>query len=176
MPPISPDSRHLIVQTKWTPEEDVRLRALIERNRSAAQAAAELGRSRSSVLGRAFRLGIGFHGEGAKTLRFFPGMAPQTRLDLKRLEQIELYRQYREEPDPSEDRSHARSFLEAMGRPVCTWFLKGEEGRHGLVCGHRAQTGLSYCAHHQTKSVAPPETAEQDDTPGVNRRVVGEAA
>lgn len=167
-----PHSRAIIVQTKWAPEEDVRLREMIDNNRSAAQAAAELARSRSSVLGRAFRLGLGFHGEGAKTLRFFPGMAPQTRLDLKRLEQIELYRQYREEPDPSEDRSHARSFLEAMGRPVCTWFLKGEEGRHGLVCGHRTVPGLSYCAHHQTKSVAPPDDAAVEENAGA----LGESA
>jgi GcrA cell cycle regulator len=163
------EDRAPIVQTKWTSEEDVRLRTLIDNNRSAAQTAAELGRSRSSVLGRAFRLGLGFHGEGAKTLRFFPGMAPKTGLDLRRLEQIELYRQYREEQDPTEDRSHARSFLEAMGRPVCTWFLKGEEGRHGLVCGHRALPGLSYCAHHQTKSKAPPDVAAETQIPGLGR-------
>ncbi|BCJ90321.1 hypothetical protein IZ6_10560 [Terrihabitans soli] len=169
------DDKIKIVQTKWTPEEDARLRCLIEANRSAAQTATELGRSRSSVLGRAFRLGIGFHGEGAKTLRFFPGMAPKTGLDLRRLEQIELYREYREEPDPSEDRSKARSFLEAMGRPVCTWFLKGEEGRRGLVCGHRTLPGSSYCAHHKAKSVAPPEEAGEDEEPKAARNL-GEAA
>jgi GcrA cell cycle regulator len=155
-----PEGRTPIVQTKWTEEEDRRLQTLIASNRSAAQAAVELGRSRSSVLGRAFRLGIGFHGEGARTLRFFPGMAPKTGLDLRRLEQIELYREYRVEPDPTEDRSKARPFLEAMGRPVCTWFLKGEEGRRGLVCGHRALPGLSYCAHHKAKSIAPSEDGE----------------
>jgi hypothetical protein len=160
------DGRELIIQTRWTTEEDVRLRAMIDTNRSAAQAAAELRRSRSSVLGRAFRLGLGFHGEGAKTLRFFPGMAPKTGLDLRRLEQIELYRQYREEPDPSEDRSKARPFLEATGRAACTWFLKGEEGRRGLVCGHRTLPGISYCAHHRAKSTAPCEDAdaEKEDT------------
>lgn len=160
-----PKGRALVVQTKWTEEEDRRLRMLIDANRSAAQTATELGRSRSSVLGRAFRLGLGFHGEGAKTLRFFPGMAPKTGLDLRRLEQIELYREYREEPDPNEDRSKARPFLEAMGRPVCTWFLKGEEGRYGLVCGHRALPGLSYCALHKAKSVAPPEEREPSEQP-----------
>jgi GcrA cell cycle regulator len=169
-----PAERPLVVQTKWTEEEDRRLRMLIDNNRSAAQAAAELGRSRSSVLGRAFRLGLGFHGEGAKTLRFFPGMAPKTGLDLRRLEQIELYREYREEPDPNEDRSKARPFLEAMGRPVCTWFLKGEEGRNGLVCGHRALPGLSYCAHHKARSIAPPDEVEAAAEP--MPPAVGEAA
>lgn len=161
----------LIVQTRWTPQEDVRLRAMIDNNRSAAQAAAELGRSRSSVLGRAFRLGLGFHGEGAKTLRFFPGMAPKTGLDLRRLEQIELYRQYREEPDPDEDRSKARPFLEATGRGACTWFLKGEEGRHGLVCGHRTLPGKSYCAHHKAKSMAPPDAIDDESEFAVPRSV-----
>ncbi len=166
-----------VVQTKWTPEEDVRLRSLIDNNRSAAQAAAELGRSRSSVLGRAFRLGLGFHGEGAKTLRFFPGMAPKTGLDLRRIEQIELYRQYREEPDPSEDRSKARPFLEAMGRPICTWFLKGEEGRRGLVCGHRAPPGSSYCEYHKIKSVDPSPDDDAAEEESIRApRIVGAAA
>lgn len=171
-----PGEKAPVVQTKWTDDEDRRLIRLIDANRSAAHAAAELGRSRSSVLGRAFRLGLGFHGEGAKTLRFFPGMAPKTGLDLRRLEQIELYREWREEPDPSEDRSKARPFLEAMGRPVCVWFLKGEEGRHGLVCGHRALPGLSYCTHHKARSIAPPEEAEGDADVPETRSTIGAAA
>jgi hypothetical protein len=151
-----------VVQRPWSADEDVLLRELIERNRSAAQAATEIGRSRSSVLGRAFRLGLGFHGEGLNTPRFFSTKRLRTtEIDPKRLERIELFRRYAEEADPSEDRSTARTFLEAMGRPVCTWFFKGEEGRNGLVCGARSLPGKAYCAHHQTKSVAPPDEADE---------------
>src|ERR1044071_1185977 len=117
-----------VIQKPWTAEEDVLLRDLIDNNRSAAQTAKKIGRSRSSVLGRAFRLGLAFHGEGLNAPRFFPAKILRAKdIDPKRLERIELYRRYAEEKDPSEDRSQQRSFLEAMGRPVCTWFFKGEE-------------------------------------------------
>jgi hypothetical protein len=56
-----------------------------------------------------------------------------------------------------------------MGRPVCVWFLRGEEGRHGLVCGDRALPGFSYCALHKARSMAPPDDAEVQETAALPR-------
>lgn len=47
----------------WKPEEDDELRREIERGSSAAGAALALGKTRSAVLGRALRLGIGFRSD-----------------------------------------------------------------------------------------------------------------
>lgn len=62
----------------WTAEEDALLRQYARTKKSAGMAARKIGRSRSAVLGRAWRLGVRFNAPNPR--RLTPPQTPRRRI------------------------------------------------------------------------------------------------
>jgi hypothetical protein len=124
----------------WTPEEDAILTKMAEEGHSAREIGDVLNRKRNSIIGRRNRLkaGITFKG-GNNPDRPKPLKGKVGRLaSLPRVAPIVC--------TPIADGVGVK-FIDA-GPRSCMWFLEGQAGANGHVCGDMKVPGHSYCTAH----------------------------
>lgn len=124
-------------RNEWTAEEDDILAKMANEGATAREIGERLGRPRNSVIGRRNRLksGIIFKGNRSKPVR--KGKVSQ------------LASRTRSTPivcTPVADGVGVR-FINTTERS-CMWFLEGQAGANGYVCGDTKVHGHSYCAAH----------------------------
>jgi hypothetical protein len=155
-------------QTRWTPEEDSRLRELAAQGWSATRIGEALSvpermRGRSSVIGRARTLGVALQsGEGwfrsgsHRAACSAPGASEAARLRVKP-----------GEPAP----------LGAPGElgEGCRW-IHGEVGADWRCCGQPRAGGSVYCGHHHARVFTGRAGWTREAPSGQPNRLQGELA
>ncbi len=140
----------------WTTGEDETLRELAIKNLSGSQIAAQLNRTRNSVIGRAHRLGIALGGAlrpGGRALKAkkkaaYAGAEKVTRKAIKKLVEAELPNLIPEAFTPTCEPVPLTNLEEGM----CKWPV----GEGGMYCGGHAPLRKPYCAAHNRAGTQPP--------------------
>lgn len=145
----------------FTADDDATLRVLVAQHKTSREIAALMGRSRNSIIGRCFRMGLKLQPIGKHGFFADADMIPRRE---KRLRLVAS----RPKPAKKQDaQSHAKGdqvqaapaaeivivckpiglFDDAIRRDHCRYPLSGE-GIALIVCGGKTQDGSSYCAGH----------------------------
>lgn len=152
------------MKSGFTAEEDARIRVLVAQQKTSREIAAELGRTRNSIIGRCFRMGLKLQPIGKHGFFKDADMIPRREKKIKiaapkpvaapvfKLEQVEAHK-------PVEIVIISKPiglFDDDIRREHCRWVLQGE-GISTIVCGGTVQDGSSYCAGHHRLCYRKPE-------------------
>lgn len=136
----------------WTPAKIDLLKRLIASKMSAGQVANEMGVSRGSAIGKAFRLGIKFDSN--------------TRTNSKRHKELRVVRA-RTNPRPSRvaiapEPNALRIEFDDLTSATCKWPVGEYPYKY---CGHVPIEGKPYCDHHCSVAYQPPQARNRAPRP-----------
>jgi len=148
----------------WTDERLDRLRLMWQDGKTAAAIAAELGVSRSGVLGKIFRLRLGAKA-GDKTKKSAKSKTNrQKRKSKRRARPVELTRrrgQSKEAAAPPTPAPGPKTLFELTNN-CCRWPYQRPGTREFFFCGAAdadLENGMPYCAHHMRRAyLIPPRS------------------
>lgn len=164
----------------WTEAHDDLLRRYAADRLPAQAVADELGRSRSSILGRAHRLGVQFKsiaraGQPAREARpktngAFTYFGPAT----PRIAKVKMSQNERREAKslaPAEGWTPKRVSVFDLVSSSCRWPLwkAGAAFSEKLYCGADALPGNAYCGHCYGLSIEPRQTRHLDKRLGIDK-------
>lgn len=126
------------VDVSWTPEMDVQLKGLIEDGLTAAEIGNRMGHTRNAIIGRKNRLKLRMKSNHPSTPDRYRNSTPVKRQPKVKPHLIVC--------EPVE--GVGIPFIDAIGKHACTFFLEGQSGAFGHVCGEARFPAASYCADH----------------------------
>lgn len=141
---------------QWTEAKIDLLKRLIEGKLSSGQTAKEMGTSRGSVVGKAFRLGLRFQSPTVTNSRKSTEMKISRRRERKSLRSSPL-------PPMAPEPDALRLSVVELEASHCRWPVT--EDHPFLFCGHEKAAGFSYCAHHCGIAYIAPEARHRAPRP-----------
>jgi GcrA cell cycle regulator len=142
--------------SEWSEEQHNAIVALWNSGESAGFIAAHIGRTRSAVLGRLHRHGLGRADKAQKAAKAPNPPRQRSRtngFDLKRARELGGIFELPVEEEPAAD---PVAFLDVTAEQ-CRWPVEGE-GVAMLCCGASPLKGLPYCARHCRMAYTKPQT------------------
>ena len=147
---------HRATAATWTPERVEQLRTCVVNGLTCSQIAAEIGVTRTAIIGKIHRLGLTPLRSPGTPARTCPPRAASPRFSQRKLlrlmfaEAPSLAAEQANEPAGVESTQRCSLLELAVGK--CRWPVADPAGDHAgavfVFCGNEAVRGFSYCAGH----------------------------